>query len=577
MGTELSTSLSGAVLPISPGQRALWFLSELGGEAQAYQLAFAWKVLSPVDASRLRQALQRLTQKHESLRTMIRSDGNGPYRFRVDHLAADFDEVDLGEASEAQVLAWVQEEVRRPFRLETSPPLRTRLLRTREGTRMTLVVHHLAVDFWSLVLLAQDLGAFYESGDSPLEPAGGQNGYSEFVSSLQERLAGEEGAGWASYWKQALSEVPNVLALPKRGTEAQSQRRESVHSFWLDPDVSDRLIALGQAQGTTPYVVFLTAYQLALSELTGQREFFVGSPFSARKHSSQRRTVGYFVNLLPMRAQVRMDQSFVEHLARGEKTARSTFAHGQFPLSAMEAETSGPPFQATFSFERAHRRSMEALTAQFLGCSESPWRLGPLEILPLPVTTGALQAEMELTLAQLEGRVRARFGYDRDLFDPALIARFMRRFERLLQEVALQPELPLESLALTSHDDASEAFGPRVSSSEPFVSEFERQALKSPEAAALKFDGGRMSYSELADEVTKVAGALRSLGVGPESVVALWADGSPRMVSSLLAVWKAGGALLLLDPMLPLERLQWLVRDVGAILLLAPRAKHAES
>ncbi|HVR96249.1 MAG TPA: amino acid adenylation domain-containing protein, partial [Thermoanaerobaculia bacterium] len=555
------------VFPLSHGQRGLFFLERLAPESAAYNIAVPVRLAEDLDVQALQRSLLALTERHPALRTTF-EEIEGEPRQRVHPVLAP--EFSVEEWSEGAL----EREAYRPFDLGQGPLLRAKVFQGDREHTLLLVVHHLVADFWSLALMARELGALYRREALPALAAT----YADHVERERRLLAGPAGERLWAYWKDQLSgEVPDLdLPADRPRPPFQSWRGGSV-ALPLDVD----LAALARRQGITLFTALLAGFEAVLHRWTGQEDFVVGSPSAGRSTADLAGVAGYFVNTLPLRADLAGDPSFRELLGRAGETVSGALAHDglPFPLIAERLRPERDParsplFQAMLVFQRSHRPEERAWGAFALG--EAGARA---DLLGLPVESIALaerRVPFDLTLTVAEGAegLTASLQYVADLFDRTTAARLTSHLRTLLAAAVADPAQPLSELPLLSEAERRQLLEWGSGAAEAPAAKallhqlFEAQAERTPEAVALVAGEERLTYRELDAWAESLAARLRALGVGPEERVGLCSRRSAALVAGLIAVLKAGGAYVPLDPAHPRPRLAKILADSRPLALL---------
>ncbi|HZI11502.1 MAG TPA: amino acid adenylation domain-containing protein [Myxococcus sp.] len=563
---------------VSDGQRALWFLQRMAPGSTAYHVARAVRLTSPVDTAALGRALSALVARHPALSSAFPEERGEPVR-RPSAVAPS---LELEEAS-----AWTAEALRerldaeahRPFDLERGPLVRLRLFTgAAGGPVLLLVLHHLVTDFWSLEVLAEELGALY-TAPAALPPPPPPSG--AILQALESRYTGARGEALQAWWRERLGGELPVLELPTSRPRPRLQSfRGATVSFRVEPPTAARLKALAHAQGATPFMALLAGYLAFLRRYTGQEDLVVGTPTAGRTRADLSRQVGYFVNPVALRARLPRALSFSTLLAQVRGTVLEALEHQELPFARLverlhpRRDPSRPPvFQAMFALQSG-RPGREPLGPFALGEPGARARLGALELESVPLGHRAAAFDLTLTMAEVDGGFAASLEYCADLFDAEDAARMARHLRALLDAAAGAPEVPLVELPLL---DAGEAhallsLGRRKSTPEDvsLTARFEAWAARTPDAVALVAGTSRWTYGELDAWAGRLAARLRRHGVGPEvRVGTLLERGGPEAVVAFLAVLKAGGTVVPFEPAHPAERIAWMLGDSGARGLLA--------
>ncbi len=545
--------------PLSPAQEALWFHGRLASGGSLYNIPAAWEIRGELDSAALHQALERLIRRHESLRTGFRERQGKPEAFAVPAGAWDWKEEQAGAEELPALLAEASAEA---FDLERPPLMRARLFHLEPGRQvLLLVVHHLVADGWSFKILWEEIARLMAPGKS-LPP--------EARLRFADWAAGPAAKGREeslAYWKASFASLPSRLELPwDRALPARQDYRGAAFHFDLGAGLSTRLRDFSKARGCGTFAVLHAAFQALLHRLSGQTDLCLGLPAANRGAKDSGAVVGYFVNLVALRTQVDPQASFEKFLAGCAARLKDAMPHQDLPFERLVRElrlnpdaSSHPLFQALLAYQ---------------GPNPAPVSLGGLSISPLDLPCTGAKLDLALVLEERPSGLHASFEYRTDLFERATIARWAGHFGVLLEAALTHPETSLARLPLMSRGELRQVLafsrGPRqpLSPRDSVQRRFERQAAEQPEAPALRWEGGQMSYGELNRRANQVAHALRAWGMGPGTIAAVCCRRSPEMVAALLGVLKAGGAFLPMDPSHPAERLSAILADSGAALLL---------
>jgi amino acid adenylation domain-containing protein len=610
-----------AGLPLSFGQQRLWFLDQLEPGGVAYNMPAAVRLRGALDAAALAWSLGEVVRRHEVLRTVFLLDGEEPVQVPLPAARLPLPCVDLAglppgrrEATARRLLAAA---AGRPFNLATGPLLRPLLLRLDPFEHLLLVVvHHIASDAWSMGLLVRELSALYAArrlgAASPLPELPLQ--YADYAAWQRGWLRGAALAAQLAYWRRALAGAPPLLDLPTdRPRPARQSLRGGRLALRFDPALGEAVRALGRTQSATAFMIHLAAFQALLGRYSGQQVVVVGTPIANRRHAELEGLIGFFVNTLALAGDLAGEPSFTEHLARVRETALGAYAHQDLPFEKLVEELDprrslahAPLFQVLLS-----ARDLPAAAAA---------ALPGLELTPLGTELGAAKFDLTLDIGAIGAAGNAGAGggaagatatggpgaggprgaatgfdaeleYNTDLFDRATAARLLRHFETLLAGALADPsarvgELPILSpperaqllvewndtapAAATTTMQAMPAMRRQPQAAAPCLHELlEAAADRAPAERALAWRGQEVTRGELDRRANRLAHHLRALGVGPETRVGICMERSPAMVTAMLAVLKAGGAYLPLDPAYPRERLELMLEDSRALVVLA--------
>ncbi|HEX8272375.1 MAG TPA: non-ribosomal peptide synthase/polyketide synthase [Longimicrobiaceae bacterium] len=564
----------GGPLPLSFAQERLWFLDRLEPGSAAYNIPVAWRMAGALDAAALEAALGEIVRRHEALRTTFAERAGSPVQVVAPFAGFALPTEDLSgldpAGREAEVRRRAAEDAARPFDLEAGPLFRARLLRLAADEHVLLLgMHHVVSDGWSMGVLLRELSAlytaFHEGAESPLAPLPVQ--YADYAAWQREQLQGEALERQMAYWRERLAGAPALLELPTdRPRPAVQSYRGAYVPVRLPAGLVERLGALGRGEGATPYMVMLGAFQLLLSRYSGSEDVVVGTPIAGRTRREVEELIGFFVNTLVLRTELGGDPSFRETLRRVRETTLGAYEHQDVPFEGLVAELQperslgwSPLFQVMFSFDSA---------------SGAGSVLPGLEM--EDVGADAASAKFDLSLGIVHGPDGAwgSLSYATDLFDAATAARMAAHLERVLEQVAADPDARLSGLELLDDAERRRVLEEWNATAAPLPAGLcvhqlvEAQVERTPDAAAVAFEGETLTYRELNGRANRLARRLRRLGVGPEARVAVCLERGPELVVAVLAALKAGGAYVPLDPAYPAERLAFMLADSAAAVLL---------
>jgi amino acid adenylation domain-containing protein len=566
--------------PLSFAQERLWFLDRLQPGSSAYNLAGGERLVGPLDPRALAAALVALVNRHESLRTTFSEGAAGPVQ-RVAPpaggaarpAAARLPLVDLrglapaGREAEAARLAVAA--ARAPFDLERGPLLRTTLLRLDPGEHLLLLsLHHIAGDAWSLNVLRQELAQLYAAaaaGQPPVLPAPPIS-YAEFAREQRQRLVGDRLAAERAWWRRQLAGAPECLELPTdRPRASRRAPRGGGLPFRLGRTGWETLCAAARRDGATPFMALVAGFMALLSRASGQLDVSLGTPSAGRDRDELEGVIGLFVNTLVLRLDLSGDPAWSELLRRARGLVLGALAHQQLPFEKLVTELA--PRRSL-----VHSPLFQVLLA--LQPAEPLLSLAGLRATRIEVAGSAPKFDLSLSLEERDGALAGAWEFDRELFDGATITRLGDRLARVLASWPAAPDLRLSTLPLLDPAERQQLLvewndtRPPRAAAACLPELFAVRALAHPEVVAVTCEGEALSYGELAARVQRLAGRLRGLGVGPETVVAIALERSAELVTAVLAVLAAGAAYLPLDPEQPAGRLRMMVEDSRAGVLL---------
>ncbi len=569
----MPVSRDGAV-PLSFAQERVWLLEQLAGESPAYNVPLAVRLRGPVDPVALTAALGGVARRHEALRTTFAEVDGRPVQLIAPAGGWALPLVDLvglaPERRQAEADRRVREEATRPFDLAAGPLARAVLLRlAAEESLLVLNLHHIVADGWSVGVLLREVSELAAGRALPEPPVQ----YADFAIWQRRWLDG--GAlgvleGQLAAWRERLAGAPAALDVPAdRPRPAVRSSRGGAEPVELPAELVRGLRALARREGATLFLVVLGGLAALLHRYTGEDDLVVGTPVANRRQPEVEPLVGLFVNTLPLRAEMGGDPTFSTFLGRLRTTALAAWDHQDVPFERLVEE---------LAVERDLSRN--PLFQVMLALEDGPGaelRLPGVEATLLPVHNGTAKLDLLLALSQGPEGLRGGLEYSADLFDAATVRRLADHLTNLLAGlVRTGPQARLGDLPLLGAAEARQVLdeaGSLAPSPQGIGLHqlFEAQAARTPGATALVAGTERLTYRELNARAEALAGRLRRLNLSSESLVGVFSSRTAGLVASLLAVLKAGGAYLPLDPGYPAERLAFLLADSNAPVVLAER------
>ncbi|MGX1547467.1 amino acid adenylation domain-containing protein, partial [Streptomyces adustus] len=564
---------------LSFAQRRLWFLHRMDGPSATYNMPLALSLTGELDRPALHAALADVIARHESLRTVFRETDGVPYQV-VLSTARAHPELPVVELDESRLAERLARTAQLGFDLAAQPPVRAELYALAPDRHVLLVVvHHIAADGWSMGPLSDGLAAAYAArcrGEEPQwSPLPVQ--YADYTL-WQRDLLGDTAdpdslfARQLAYWKEELAGIPQQVQLPAdRPRPPVASQRGGRVVVGLEPELHRALRDLAVARGASMFMVLQAGLAALLARLGAGTDIPVGSPIAGRTDQALDDLVGFFVNTLVLRTDTSGDPDFAELLGRVRQKALAAYDHQDVPFEYL-VEVVNP----------ARSLSHHPLFQIMLALQNAPvgeFALPGLETAHLEASTGTSRVDLTFSLAEQfrpEGDPDGLVGaveYATDLFEPATVELLFERWARLLRAAVADPGLPISRIDIMSgaergrllSDSTGAAFAlPEAALPELFV----RQVSATPDAVAVVAGATELTYRELDRRSNRLARALICQGVRPETPVAVLLDRSADLVVALLAIIKAGGAYAPLDSRFPQSRIDLILKEAGAALVL---------
>lgn len=578
---------------MSAGQQALWHAFRRDPTSTNYNVFLPSRIRSPLNPDVLRRAVDHQAERHQCLRTTF-SDSDGRLTQTVhESLRPEFLLQDLPGASEQEIEQCILEQALRPFDLEKGPLLRQSVFKIANDDWAILAqAHHIVVDFWSLVLILSELRAAYPhfaKGKQPSLPIP-QNNYEQFVTSQTKKLSSAATAKkHVDYWQATLKDVAPVVELPvDRNRPAAFTGNADVVGIELALGTGGKTTELATRLRATPFAVVHAAVQLLISRLSRQDQFFVGSPFSGRSQREFEQTVGFFVNVLPIKCDLTGQLAFADLVRRTSRQLSEALDHETYPLSEIvqlgnvpRDPGRSPLFQVSCTLEKSQVKAESGRAGFLFPGDKQTWDFGGLKqesfFLPHPTCHYDIEFIFELNGDCLKGMIV----YCRDLFDRQSMEQVGATFGKLLGAVLHDPECDLSCVrsreAIAKQDSADsdlDAISDRTQGrAETVCGQIVAAAKLNADRLALCAGDVRLTYAQVVRAAVDVARQVKARGVQRETLVPVCCAGGMQAIVGVLGVQLAGGAAVPVDawqPSLPVDELlaqtqaTWVVSDENA-------------
>lgn len=559
---------------MSHGQRRLWFLRLLSPHDNSYNMTRAWELEGILDVSALKLAIDAIIERHGCLRTTFKLVNDEPVQIVARHGECLFSIEDLCHLSLEVRTQRLQEIIKSQtnfnFDLVTAPPFRLLLVKLKQQHNILFfTMHHIIGDAWSWQVLEHDLvtlyNSFHQGKDNPLQPLSIQ--YTDYTYWHNERLVSGHLEKEANYWQhQFAGELP-VLNLPLDHPRPNVRRGiGSMQSLKLDTNLVVKLHHLCQRNDATLFSVLLTALGVFLHRMSGQEDIIVGTPAAGRTHVQLEDQIGFFLNTLPFRFNIKGNPSFLELLRQVKHKVLNDYAHQEYPFDLLVERINPvrelshlPLFSVLFQVNRdVPEVAMENIVVKQYSLKSE-------------------HAKFDLTIAFVEKKeeLECTIEYDIDLFEEATISRMLGHFSTLLKGIVHNAEQHISELPILTETECRELLTIRNNTRTDYSKKqrcfhelFEEQVSRTPESIAVMFKDRQLTYRELNVRANQLAHHLQKLGIGPQACVGMCMQPSLEMVIGLLGILEAGGAFLPLDPAFPQERIAFMLHDTHSSVLL---------
>lgn len=557
-----------------------WFVHQLEPNKPIYTIPLAYRIEGALDTQALEKSLEHLIHRHENLRTTYKQTTTDE-RVRVIADANTFtllitdlsDQPNQTKQQATQRL--LQEEAEVVFDLQQDPLFRVQLLRLSPLEHILMMTfHHIIIDGRSVVILRQELGTLYQAFQQkitcslPTIPLR----YADFAQWQRINLS-IYFATQLDYWKEHLKDAPPLIHLPTDYPRPPrpSHRGESI-ILSLPSDLTANLRQLSQQENTTLFLVLMTALKTLLFNYCSQKNIVVGIPVANRNAPDAKDTIGFFVNTLAIHTRLQSTSSFIETIRHVRDNAANGYQHQDIPfeqvVKALQPERSlsyHPVFQVMLVKQHTQKK---------------PLHLDGLKVTPLHKKMQTAEFDLMLIVNNSNDLLQITFNYSLDLFKRATIERMVGHFKTLLESIANNPHQTIGELPLLTKSEHQQILFDWNQTQVSYPSHLclhhlvEAQATQSPDTTAIIFAEQQLTYSELNNRANQLASYLLThtlCGIQHNPLVALCVERSLDLPIVLLGILKAGAAYVPIDPNYPAERVQYILKDCQAPILITQK------
>ncbi|WP_122869408.1 non-ribosomal peptide synthetase, partial [Pseudomonas viridiflava] len=561
-------------MPLSFAQQRLWFLAQMDGGNEAYNIPMALSLEGALDVTALTRALARIVERHETLRSRFVASGDSAQVLFVPTPADARLLVEDIRHAPLSLEACLRAEAVAPFDLAHGPLIRAHLLQVADERHVLLLtVHHIVADGWSMGVLTQELLALYpafcQEQPDPLPPLAIQ--YADYAVWQRRWLTGERLQHQAAYWRQVLEGAPTLLTLPTdRPRPAQQDFAGASLALQLDTRLAADLRKLAQHQGVTLYMALMAAWATTLTRLSGQAEVVIGSPVAGRGRTELEDLVGLFVNTLAVRIDTSNSPSGEALLAQVKARVLEAQDHQDLPFEQVvevvrptRSLAHAPLFQTTLNWMPGKHVAVP---------------LGGLVVAPVEQISQVSKFDLSLNLSEQGETLVGSLDYATALFDKATAQRYLNYFVQILETLATHEHTRLDRVALVGEQERRylletlNATAVAVDNEQTVHAIIEALAASAPESVAAQVGERRLNYGELNLRANALAHHLISLGVRADDRVAVMARRGLDTLVAMLAVLKSGAGYVPVDPSHPDERIAYLLSDSAPKVVLTQQA-----
>jgi amino acid adenylation domain-containing protein/non-ribosomal peptide synthase protein (TIGR01720 family) len=560
------------VFSASYAQRRMWFLDQFEPGSPYYNIPIALKIKGKLELKNLLRAFDEVIKRQESLRTRFKTINGEPVQVISDWMKLNIPIVMLENNSELEneIISMATAEARQPFNLENGPLLRIKILKIDENNHVILItMHHIISDGWSVGIFVKEICTLYESlkngNSSPLNELEFQ--YADYSEWQKQFIEGGFLNSQLEYWKKKFADKPQPLELPiDRSRPAVWTNEGSTSSILLDTKLVKRINEMNQVFGSTTYMTLLSAFYVLLYKYSGQSDICVGTPIANRQRSELENIIGLFINTLVIRVLIQDGINFEELIREVRRISLEAYENQDLPFEMMveavqpERDMSSPPlFRVMFILQNIPVKGK---------------MISGIELNEINVDMGTSTFDLTFSLSELQDQIEVSVEYNSDLYDRGTIERMLNHYRNIISKLIHEPEKKIESLDVFDEKEWNKiiydwnSVQKKIPENIGIHKLFESTIKENPETVAVVLNNQKITYDELNKEANRFAHKISQNGVSSGSIIAIMLNKSFDTMKALLGVLKAGCTYLPVDPLYPEERIQHMLDDSKAEVII---------
>lgn len=548
--------------PLASAQKGLYFLHRMKPSATHYNMPVGMIIEGPLHVTRLENAFKQLIKRHDALRTSFDFINEEP----IQKIAQDVDFSLPYRTIEDELLTEAMVAFVQPFDLQVPPLLRAELIKlTEQRHALLLDMHHIISDGVSIDILFEELARLYNG--EKLLPLRIQ--YKDYAVWQQEQMQSETMRKQEKYWLETFAEGVPTIELPTDYPRPADQSfRGDCFTFYINSEETNALKQLSMDVKATMYMTLLAIYNVLLYKYTNESDLIVGTPTIGRNTPEVDSIVGMFVNTLPIRNQMEGKDTFKQFLKKVKERVLQVFEHQDYPFDVLVEKLNVP-----------RESNRHPLFNTLFGVQDfkdlSLLKMDGLTVHPYEWNHPVSKFDFTLLLQEKDGEIECLVEYSTSLFKRETMERLTKHFRNIIKQVITNQEKTLDEIDIVSDEEKIQILDEWNNTNgnyqnKPIHLLFEEQVQKTPNKVAVVLENEQLTYEELNKRANRIARVLRNQkNVKPDDCVALISERSLEMIVGILGVLKAGGAYVPIDPEYPIERIQYMLNDCQAKVILS--------
>jgi len=557
-------------IPLSFAQERLWFLDQLDPSNSVYNIPSVVKIHGKLIIDRFEESLNIIIQRHEILRTLIQTVDGQAFQNIVNDFKTKVGLIDLTDLSikerNLELLDIIRYESNNPFQLEVLPLLRALLVKTGDDEFvLVLTMHHIISDGWSIGIFVSEFSHIYTAltNNSPINLPPLKIQYADYADWQRKWLKDGETQKQLEYWDKQLYGIQPLLNLSTDRPRPSVQTfTGALRKFVVDSTISEQISKMAKDTNVTVFMVLIAALNILLYRYSGQNDICIGTPIANRNRLDLENLIGFFINTIVIRTDLSNCPTFLSLLKTIKETSLEAFNNQDLPfeklIDSLEIKrdaSHSPIFQVMFTYQNIPKMKIS---------------LSEITLEQIELDSQNAKFDINITMSEMtNGNLAGAFEFNTDLFDSSTIERMIEHYTLLLEALVKNPKQSVEEYTFINNLERKILLSEWNKSSfceVSFVSPielFENTVDLNPQRNAVVYKNEKLSFNELNIKANRLSYYILTSGCKCEDIVGVCLDRSLDMIVTIIAIWKAGCAYVPIDPHLPLERVEYILRDSG--------------
>lgn len=573
--------------PLSYGQEALYFIQQLSPDSTAHNIVYAIRIQGTINMAAFKRAYRQLANRHPSLRTTFGVKNGQTCQFIHNYLNTPIQLIDARGWPKKQLDAELRSEIFKPFDLISGPLVRIQIFQQAPHLYLLLIaMHHIITDMWSMAIFIDEITKLYqmEIGGEVQNMPEPRGKYQDYVHSQRTMLEGEHGEKLWGFWRKKLSgDLPALNLTTDYPRPPVQTDHGAAAGFCFNSEQTAALRSFAKQNNTSLHAVVLAAFQILLHRCSGQSKILIGYPKFGRKREMAR-VIGYFINPIVLCSEFSQDQTFLEFLEQSQQALRETSDFDEYPFMSLVERlqptrdiSRSPLIQTMFAWQKTTKLvERDYMTSFALSEEGKAFDFGNLIMEPVSLPYRVVPFDLTMLAAETEKELEISIEYNSDLFNALTIEDYLLHFQALLESILDDPDMPVSKLNILTQEEKKQllqSWNPApVERDMPIIQNIiENQARLYPQKTAVVLENNSITYQQMNERANQIAYYLQKSGVCRNQTVGIFLERSLDMIIGLLGILKSGAAYLPLDPHFPAQRLEFMLQDADAKIVLTKK------